>query len=180
MEILHRIELPKLMEYLGLPMIGAEVGVAEFNFSNDLLNAGMELLYSIDNWDTIPGQKGDGGHDVNWHSNNYEQVVKRSSAFGERSVILRGRSMEMAQKIPDNTLGLAYIDCDHSYSGVMNDIVAYFPKVVEGGILAFHDYENLSYGVKKAVNDFAEKNKLEVVLLPENKPEDAGAYFIKK
>lgn len=177
--ITHRNQLPDLMRHLKLPMIAVEVGTAEFNFSSDLLNAGVETLYSVDNWENIPGQKGDGGHNSNWHSKNFEKAVERSTAFGERSIILKGRSVEMAQKIPDNTIGLAYIDCDHSLSGVLNDIAAYWPKLVSGGLMGFHDFEAVHYGVKEAVTQFAKENNLEVYLLPENKKEDAGAYIIK-
>jgi transposase len=62
---------------------------------------------------------------------------------------------------------------------VLNDIAAYWSKLVSGGIMSFHDHENESYGVKKAVAEFAKENNLEVHLLPENKPEDAGAWIQK-
>lgn len=179
MGIKHRSQLVGLMKELKLPLIAAEIGVAEFNFSNDLLNEGLETLYSIDNWENIPGQRGDGGHSDVWHKNNFDKAVERSATFGERSIILKGRSIEMAQKISDNTLGLAYVDCDHSLSGVLNDIAAYWPKLVSGGIMAFHDYEAEHYGVKEAVKQFAKENNVDIFLLPENKKEDAGAYIFK-
>lgn len=176
--ITHRRQLVDLMKALGLPLIAAEVGVAEGLFSNDLLSEGLERLYSIDNWGKIDGQRGDGGFEQQWHDQNFKEVKDRLSKYGNKSITVRQMSVMAAKLIPDG-LGLVYIDCDHSYAGVWNDIQAYWPKLVSGGVMAFHDYENPSYGVKDAVQEFAKGNNLEIHLLPEDKPVDAGAYIIK-
>lgn len=176
MEIKYREHLNKIID-LSLPAV--ELGVAEGQFSRDILNWGVVRLYSIDTWATIQGQRGDGGNDQEWHDMNYEKAKLLLKPFGERSVILRGRSVDMARQIEDDSLGFVNVDCDHSYEGVMADILAYWPKLKAGGVMAFHDYENAMYGVKRAVLEFANV-KYEVNLLPENKQEDAGAYLIKK
>lgn len=172
----YRRDLPKLMRELNLPMVGVECGVAEANFSNDLLEAGLEKLYSVDTWATIHGQKGDGGFDQDWHDANYAKAIARLAKHGDKSVILRGMSEAMSIKVPDNSLGLVYLDGDHSYEGVFNDILFWWPKLVTGGIMAFHDYEMTQYGVKRAVRALA----LEINLIPEDKQEDAGAWVQKK
>jgi O-methyltransferase len=176
--IQHRSQLPELMLLLKLPMVAVEAGVAEGNFSRDLLNLGIEKLYSVDAWETL-NQRGDGGFDQHWHDMNYILAKEKLSPFGEKSIVLRGRSVEMANHILDNSCGLVYIDCDHSYEGVAADIEMYWPKLVKGGIMAFHDYESTQYGVKRAVGDFAVENYLEIHLIPENQPCDAGAWIIK-
>lgn len=181
MDIQYRWQLIKLLKHLNLPLVGVCVGVAEANFDRDLLNEGLEKLYSIDNWDTILGQKGDGGETSEWHLANYKEAVKKLSQFGDKSIIIKGMSNEMSIHIPDESVGLVYIDCDHSYEGVKNDIHNYYPKLVKGGIMAFHDFvDNGSYGVIRAVYEFAMENKLEVNIIPENKYEDQGAWFRKK
>ena len=85
------------------------------------------------------------------------------------------------EKIPDETISVIYIDADHSYEGVKKDIEAWFPKVVPEGIVAFHDYETFSptYGVKRAVQEFCNKHNYQIISIPENSIDDAGAYFIK-
>lgn len=176
MEIKYRADLYKIID-LSLP--AAELGVAEGQFSRDILNWGVSKLYSVDAWVTINGQKGDGGFDQQWHDRNYEKAKLLLKPFGERSVILRGKSVDMSRQIEDNSLGFVNVDCDHSYEGVKADIYAWWPKLKVGGVMAFHDMENTMYGVKQAVYEFA-NGKYEVHLLPENKPEDAGAYIIKK
>lgn len=179
MIINYRRELPFLMKHLELPMIGVEVGVAQGSFSWELLYNGVEKLYSVDAWKELQ-QTGDGGYPKSWHDTNYNMAVEKLSQFGERSIILRGLSHEMAKLVEDNTLGLVYLDGDHSFSGVMTDINSWYPKLVKGGIIATHDYESPAYGTKQAFEEFAQHNGLEIYLLPEDKPDDAGAYMIKK
>ena len=178
MEIQHRTELVKLMEFYDLPLTAAEIGVAEGYNSADLLNSGIEKLYMVDAWQTL-NQKGDGAFSQEWHAENYSKATERVKKFGNKAIILRGLSTEVCAHVPDNSLGLLYIDCDHSYDGVMNDLKAWWPKVVECGIISGHDYLNAAYGVYKAVHDFTE-GLIEIHLIPENKHDDAGFYFIKK
>jgi predicted O-methyltransferase YrrM len=45
---------------------------------------------------------------------------------------------------------LLFIDGDHSYEGCKNDILAWTPYLVPGGIIAIHDYGNVSQGEKYA------------------------------
>lgn len=176
--IKYRNELPSLMKRLGLPMVAAELGVAEGYNSADLLDNGIEKLYMVDAWETLP-QRGDGGFPKDWHESNLAAALKRVSKHGDKAVILRGYTNVMAKEVEDNSLGLVYIDADHSYAGCRNDVLAWWPKLVKGGIMAFHDYEMRQYGVKEAVQEWAREHKLEVHLIPENKPEDAGAWIIK-
>jgi hypothetical protein len=177
--IQYRRELVDLLRHLNLPLIGVEVGVAEANFSRDLLAAGMDKLFLVDTWQHIPKVKGDGNSHQSWHDQNFAKAKRQVKPFGDKAVFLRGKSVEMAAKVPDESLSLVYIDADHSYEGVMGDLQAWFPKVVKGGVVAMHDFENSAYGVKQAAQDFC-KGKYQLIPIPEDKQEDAGAYFIKQ
>lgn len=179
MTITHRKQLPDLMRFLGLPLIAAEIGTAEGFNAQDLLRNGIEKLYAVDFWGHIPNVTGDGNFPVEFHNANYYTAIWKFYDYKRKVVMLKGKSAEMAHKIPDNSLGLLYIDCDHSFSGVMSDLNAYFGKVVKGGIVSLHDFENGAYGVKPAVQEFC-RNKFEIHLLPEDKSEDAGCWFLKK
>lgn len=180
MHIKYRYDLPLMMRYYKLPMIGVEVGVGAGQFSRDLLSQGLEKLYSVDAWEQI-NPRGDGSFPQAWHDKNYEDAKKLLEPFGNKSIILRGKSVHMASHIPDNSCGLVYIDGDHSEEAVHEDIQKYWTKLVSGGIMAFHDYEieNPIYGVKKAVKNFALSNFHSVFTIDEDKVEDAGAYIIK-
>lgn len=49
-------------------------------------------------------------------------------------------SVEAAQQVEDNWLDLVFIDADHEYLSVAANIVAWWPKIHDGGILCGHDY----------------------------------------
>lgn len=176
--IKYRADLPKLMHELGLPMISAEIGVAEGYFSADLLTSGMDKHYLIDIWNH-EDVTGDGSMDQEWHNKNYRATMHRIAKHIDKAVILKGFSEAMSVKVPDNSLGLVYIDAGHSYPDVFMDLTIWLPKLVKGGICAGHDYLNQSYGVKRAVEDFTD-GKYEVHLIQEDKDEDAGFYFFNK
>lgn len=179
MEVKKRIDLVHLLP--DNPTV-IECGVAEGLLTKEFLDAGVGKLYSVDNWQKIEGIRGDGNSENSWHNANYENVKKLTAPFGEKSVLLKGLSVEMAKKIPDNSCDLVYIDCDHTFQGVTNDILAYWPKLKIGGIMAFHDYEANAdfYGVKEAVIQYSNLHNLEIHFIPENGPDDAGAFFYKK
>lgn len=178
MKLKYRRDLPALMRELNLPMIGVEVGVAEGYFSNDLLEGGIEKLYCVDIWNHEE-VTGDGSMDQEWHNKNYRATMHRIAKHIDKAVILKGFSEAMSTKVPDNSLGLVYIDAGHSYPDVFMDLTIWLPKLVKGGICAGHDYLNQAYGVKRAVEDFT-NGKYEVHLIPEDKDEDAGFWFLKK
>ena len=173
--ITHRHKLPELVKSLGLPMIGAELGVAEGYFANDLLEGGLQKLYMVDAWATL-SVSGDGSNPQEWHDKNMSDALKRVSKHGDKAIICRGLTKEMANLVRDESLGLLYLDAGHDYDSVMNDLVTWYPKVVKGGVIAGHDFLNPAYGVHQAVMEFAQS---EVFTISENKNEDAGFLFIK-
>lgn len=174
----NRIELVTLLPQ-GAKV--AEIGVAEGLFSKDLLDAGVALLYSVDNWAHIPNVTGDGNFDQKFHDKNYDAAVKRLAEFGDRSVMLKGLSVDMANLIPDNSLDMVYFDAGHYYGAVVADLIAWYPKVRSGGIIAGHDYLNPDYQVKEAVSHFIRTVGIitAVNVIPENNIEDASFYFVK-
>jgi hypothetical protein len=173
-----RLELVSLLKELKLPLIVAEVGVAEGRFSLDFLKAGVEKLYLIDAWETL-NQKGDGGFGKEWHDDNYNGMLSRIDPFKRKVNILRGLSYEMSEEIKDNELSMVYIDADHSYDGVKRDLNAFYSKVKSGGIIAGHDYTNSDYGVFQAVAEFCKEKNYTPILIPEN-GNDSSFYFIKR
>jgi len=59
----------------------------------------------------------------------------------------------------ENTIDLAFIDGDHSYKAVKQDIRQIADAIRVGGILAFHDYYDFrNIGVKKAVDEMWNDN----------------------
>lgn len=177
MQINHRIDIVKL---LPAHSVAVEVGCAEGLFSRDLLDAGVERLFMVDNWGHIPYVTGDGNFDQDWHDKNYSMAVNRVMQYGCRAKQLKGMSVEMADKIEDESVDLVYLDAAHFYDGVLADLKAFYPKLKSGGIMAGHDFLNDDYQVKQAVIDFASHNPSIVInTIPENNIKDASFFFIK-
>lgn len=175
MEIYHRNQLPELLRTLNLPMIAVEAGCAEGYFSAELLEKGVDKLYMVDAWKTLP-QFGDASSSQEWHDKNFSDAMERVKPYGDKVVVLRGLTTEMAKEIPDGSLGLVYLDAGHAYANVAEDIRNYAPKLVAGGILAGHDVLNPQYGIRQAVEDFC-KDKYEMHIITENDEHPEYASF---
>lgn len=177
MTITTREDFPILMRHLGLPMVVAEVGTAEGIFSQEMYDWDLNKLYLIDIWERVPFITGCASFSKEWHEGNYERV---KGLFGDKPnvVMLKGFSYKMAEQIPDKSLGMAYIDADHTYEGVKADIEAFWPKLVDGGIMAFHDFGNMVYGVNRALQEFT-RNKGIYHLTEDGNYVNWGAYIIK-
>lgn len=176
MEIKYRLDLYKL---LPANPVTCEVGVAQGNFSFDIMRLWKPSKhYLVDNWGTLEGT-GDGSFPQEWHNMNYHTAVWQMYEYKDRTEFLRGPSNRMAQYVNDNTLDLLYLDANHSYDGVKNDLNAWFYKVKTGGVIAGHDFLNPAYGVRQAVYEFTRAGNFDLKIIRENKDEDAGFYFIK-
>ena len=175
--IRYRRDLWRVIEDLPVSA-AAEVGVAEGYFSAEMLAwpIALKRVFMVDRWAHVT-IAGDSANPQVWHERNMDAALTRVSCFGERAVVLRGDSVKMADKVFDGSLSLVYVDADHSYEGVKADINAWYVKLVVGGVMAFHDFEATQYGVKRAVKEFCDKRGLPLHHLPEDKLEDAGAYF---
>lgn len=171
MEIKSRNELPNLLRHFGLPLVMVEVGVERASFATDLLKNGIEKIYCVDSWE------GDEYVPQKIHDRNYDEAIRNLSQFDSSMyVILRGRSSKMHKQIPNKSIGLLYLDGNHSYENVREDLENYSPKLVSGGIISAHDYVNID-GVRHAINEFSDLHGLTVYIIPESNRGDAGCYM---
>lgn len=58
--------------------------------------------------------------------------------------IIIGDSKLVSQYIPNESIDICFIDGDHIYPNIKQDIELYLSKVKPGGILAGHDMENIN------------------------------------
>lgn len=96
---------------------------------------------------------------------NRREVMARVGLYGGRAVIIEKPSLEAAKCFDDASLDFVFIDADHSFSAVCEDINMWFPKVKQGGFLTGHDYD--WEDVRRAVD----------MLLPDSKV-DNGSGFV--
>lgn len=154
-------------------LVGAEIGVFAGELSSRLLQREDIKLTMVDSWTTQPA--GDYADSNDFHAtltqeqqDNYFHMTEEAVKFAQnRAIILRMDSKEAAKIVDNESLDFVFIDADHSYSGCKADLEAWFPKVKKGGLFSGHDYDNKEYpefGVKQAVDEFAEKNGLTIEL----------------
>jgi cephalosporin hydroxylase len=80
----------------------------------------------------------------------------------------KGRSVFVAQSVPDRSLDFVYIDADHTMSAVMSDLAAWWPKVRVGGEIGGHDFlpDDFEWtGVARAVRMFFPRGQ--IILYPD-------------
>jgi len=67
--------------------------------------------------------------------------------------LVKGISWEAAEQLPD--LAFCFIDADHG-EVFAKDLAAFIPKIIPGGVIAFHDYEPDRFMVKPRVDEWQE------------------------
>lgn len=162
-----------LLQTLPKGSVGAEIGVFRASFSEAILREVQpSLLHLIDPWrsavdPSLSGVLFDRPQDQ--MDAIYESVVhKFAEHIASGSVVVhRARSVDAAPDIPDASLDWVYVDGDHSYEGVRDDLQSYLPKVRPGGLVCGDDYVvggRFDSGVKKAVDEFAARPDVELVV----------------
>lgn len=118
---------------------GVEVGVEKGIYSEILLQSNPELhLTSIDAWTAYTGYR---DHVTQEECDGLlDETRKRLSPYGERSTIMKEFSAFAHKQFEDNSLDFVYIDGNHEFQHVVNDIALWSKKVKVGGIIAGHDY----------------------------------------
>ena len=72
--------------------------------------------------------------------------------------------VEASKDFSDASLDFVYIDGDHSYESVKQDLNSWYPKLKKFGVMCGDDYAHITgRGVVEAVNEFAFEKKLIVI-----------------
>lgn len=136
-----RNDLPLLFRGLEF-QVGAEIGVERGLFSEVLCqgNPGVQL-HCVDAWQAYSGYR---DHVSQTKLNGfYEEAQARLKPY--RAQLWRGFSLDMVKYFPDASLDFVYIDGNHEFQHVVNDLAEWSKKVRPGGIIAGHDYARHDY-----------------------------------
>lgn len=140
---------------------GAEVGVCTGLYSEVLCKQIPTLtsLLCVDPWAAFNGNRPNGwGRDQAQHDENYAETVARLSAYPQAQIVRRP-SLEAAQDVPLGSLDFVYIDGNHRFDFVMQDLIVWGARVRSGGIVAGDDYylfRGYERGVILAVDAYVE------------------------
>jgi predicted O-methyltransferase YrrM len=152
--------------------LGAEIGVLGGGYSVVLCQANPKLkLYAIDSWSLDEGRRQD------YHTRKYEEAKTRLAPFNV--TLIEKYSLEAAKDFEDNSLDFVFIDANHSFDAVIQDLITWKQKVRKGGIVAGDDY-NTSQDVKTAVNAYTASHKLQLQLTTELDYRGVISWYFKK
>lgn len=145
---------------------GVEIGVFRGSNSKSILKElNIKMLYLIDIWKETKGYAESYYH----HGESYKKVIKELGNYNNIKII-KNFSKIASKYVP--FIDFVYIDGDHSYKGVYEDLKTWYPKIKNKGIIAGHDILNIR-DVLLAVSDFCREKKINFKI---KKPD---WYFIK-
>jgi hypothetical protein len=139
-----RTHLPKVCRWLGYTR-GAEIGVWKGAFSARFCKKNPQMRwYAVDSWLSYPA----------WLDTKNAMPADKAAAFMAESyaeaqlrlgpysncTMLRMFSVDAAKTLPDASLDIVYIDGNHTFEAVTEDLEAWTPKVKRGGLISGHDY----------------------------------------
>lgn len=140
--------------------IGTLVGRSTCYFAQEILLSGKAIsFYAVD---TCRGSPTDstGREIAPAMGGSYAGELHRnilSCGLGGVVVPIVTESKRAAKLFPPGGVDFCFIDGDHSYASVMDDLAAWWPKIKPGGSLAGHDYRQTApwlIDVTRAVHDF--------------------------
>jgi len=120
----------------------AEIGVYRGDFAAHILQRcpGLTAYYMIDPWRHLAGWNKPANQDDAVFEGFLREAKKKTDFAAGKRTILRGKTTEVIDQIPDRELDLAYIDADHTLKGIAIDLQRIYPKVRAGGFLAGDDF----------------------------------------
>lgn len=142
-------QLPYLMAEMGL-LIGAEIGVEQGRFSDCLLRKIPGLkLYCIDCWEAYSEYREEMQPKIDGY---YQKTIERLQ--GKNCEIIKKYSTDAVKDFEDESLDFVYLDGNHEFQQVTNDIAEWSKKVKKGGLVMGHDYTHNNVGYERTDVDF--------------------------
>lgn len=119
-----------------------EVGVWKGDFAKQVLEQceDIEKYYMIDPWATLPDWNKPFNVDTKLFDDIYAEAMSKVAFAAGKVVVLRGRTKEVIDGIPDESLDFAYIDGDHTLRGITIDLIKLLPKMKKNGLIAGDDF----------------------------------------
>lgn len=84
------------------------------------------------------------GIDIDADAINIVTEVLREATLSRTGQVLQGDSAPLVSRL--GPLDFAFIDGDHSWSGVVRDFVTVYNQLIPGGVIALHDVGTVAWG----------------------------------
>ncbi len=140
--------------------VGSWLGKSSVYMAVEINNSGKDIkFYTVDTWE---GSLDENDKDKNLHEDLFSKMNKSLYDSFLENIIpveniitpIRKKSIEASKDFEDNSLDFVYIDANHQFRNVLEDLKSWYPKVKSGGVIAGHDYDEHWKEVKKAVDVF--------------------------
>jgi hypothetical protein len=163
----HR-ELVSLWRELGYK-VGAEIGVEAGRYSEEicLANPGVKL-HCIDPWLAYDRYE----DHVDQGRLDHFYAVAKSRLKKYDCLIIRETSLDAVKRFENGSLDFVFLDGNHHFDFVVQDIIAWAPKVRRGGMVSGHDYKPegsektpIPFGVIEAVTGYTSAHKIKPYFL---------------
>jgi Methyltransferase domain len=120
----------------------AEIGVYRGKYASEILAgcSSIRTYYMVDPWRHLDDWNKPANKDDDKFAAYLAETKARTDFAGDKRVFLRGRTTEVIDRIPDESLDFVYIDGDHTLRGISIDLVRVFPKVRRGGWIGGDDF----------------------------------------
>ena len=120
----------------------AEIGVYRGAFAARMLARcpAIERYYMIDPWRHLDDWNKPANRNDETFKRLFQEAMDSTAEHASRRVVLRGRTTEVIDEIPDGSLDFAYVDGDHTLRGITADLVRVYPKIREGGWIGGDDF----------------------------------------
>lgn len=161
----HRVDVAKIIGMLKLKK-GAEIGVKAGRHSEVLCRHIPEIeLLCVDNWE----------------GNSKKDYLNASKRLGKYNAkLIKKTSMEAVRDVPLGSLDFVYIDANHNFDFVMQDLIEWARRVKIGGVISGHDYDRAhGKGVVPAVNLYTKIHGVGEWFITDQKRE-TSFFWIKK
>lgn len=138
-----RDDLPEFFKEMGYK-VGVEVGVYMADYTEVIAKSGLEI-YGVDPWmiyRDYGNPRGQGRLDT-----QYQMSLDKLKPYPNAHLI-RKPSMEAVKDFAPESLDFVYIDGNHLFRHVADDIYEWGLRVKQGGVIAGHDY---AYYVSKSL-----------------------------
>ncbi len=144
---------------------GAEIGVYRGGFSRQIFDlCSPAMLYCIDSWEPYKAYELDSLCHTNQPDNMEATKNEMKDAIvAKRCEVIKGYSSMVAKGwvVP---LDFLFLDSNHAYEFVIEDLIAWSPHIKGGGVIMMHDHTDTSagaiamkFGVVRACTEFCEK-----------------------
>lgn len=132
---------------------GVEVGTFKGEFSREIVSKWNGNLYMVDVWRPLGQEYIDASNHINFGSGLYHDAINNIKGFEDRAIMIRATSVIASDIFADESLDFVYIDANHAYEFVKEDIDKWWPKVKKDGWICGHDFLKIDWWADEAFHD---------------------------